>query len=82
MGKIQGVFTEVYDTAETMDDAIEALANQLCQSNPEAMQQLKQVFWEGTEHWDTLLAQRAEISGQLVLSDFTKQGYCPKFKKK
>jgi len=79
--KSKGLFTEVYDTAETMDDAIEALANQLCQSNPEAMQQLKQVFWEGTEHWDTLLAQRAEISGQLVLSDFTKQAIA-RFKKK
>ena len=79
--KSKGLFTEVYDTAETMDDAIEALANQLCQSNPEAMQQLKQVFWEGTEHWDTLLAQRAEISGQLVLSDFTKKAIA-RFKKK
>jgi methylglutaconyl-CoA hydratase len=71
----------VYDTAEAMDEAIDALANRLCQSNPEAMRQLKKIFWQGTEHWNQLLAERAEISGQLVLSDFTKQAIA-KFKAK
>lgn len=77
----KGLYTAVYDTADAMDEAIDALVNKLCQSNPEAMRQLKQVFWQGTEHWDKLLAERAEISGQLVLSDFTKQAIA-KFKKK
>lgn len=77
----KGLYTAVYDTADAMDEAIDALVNKLCQSNPEAMRKLKQVFWQGTEHWDKLLAERAEISGQLVLSDFTKQAIA-KFKKK
>ena len=77
----KGLYTAVYDTADAMDEAIDELVNKLCQSNPEAMRQLKQVFWQGTEHWDKLLAERAEISGQLVLSDFTKQAIA-KFKKK
>ena len=77
----KGLYTAVYDTADAMDEAIDALVNKLCQSNPEAMRQLKQVFWQGTEHWDKLLAERAEISGQLVLSDFTKQAIA-KFKAK
>jgi len=77
----KGLYTGVYDTAEAMDEAIDALANRLCQSNPEAMRQLKKIFWQGTEHWDELLAERAEISGQLVLSDFTKQAIA-KFKAK
>ena len=77
----KGLYTAVYDTADAMDEAIDALVNKLCQSNPEAMRQLKQVFWQGTEHWDKLLAERAEISGQLVLSDFTKKAIA-KFKKK
>ena len=55
-----------------MDEAINALANKLVDSNPEAMRLLKKVFWEGTEHWDELLAERAAMSGKLVLSDFTK----------
>lgn len=77
----KGLYTAVYDTADAMDEAIDALVNKLCQSNPEAMRQLKQVFWQGTEHWDKLLAERAEISGQLVLSDFTKKAIS-KFKAK
>jgi methylglutaconyl-CoA hydratase len=32
------------------------------------MRGLKKVFWEGTEHWDDLLAERAAISGELILS--------------
>jgi len=47
------------------------LANQLSKSNPEAMSMLKSIFWQGTEHWDTLLSERAGMSGKLVLSDFT-----------
>lgn len=54
-----------------MDTEIEKLANILANSNPDAMSMLKKVFWEGTEHWDTLLFERAMMSGALVLSDFT-----------
>jgi methylglutaconyl-CoA hydratase len=35
------------------------------------MADLKQVMWRGTGDWDTLLAERAAISGRLVLSAFT-----------
>ena len=79
--KMKGLYTEVFEDVPTMDEAVDALANKLCQSNPEAMKQLKKVFWEGTAHWDALLAERAEISGQLVLSEFTKQAIA-KFKAK
>ena len=37
------------------------------------MKEMKQVFWKGTEDWDELLAERAAISGRLVLSEFTKE---------
>jgi len=58
-----------------------ALAEKLSQSSSDAMAQLKKVMWEGTENWDTLLVERAEMSGRLVLSDFTKK-YIEKFKKR
>jgi methylglutaconyl-CoA hydratase len=66
-----GLYTETYDSAEEMDEAIEKLADTLSNSNPEAMALLKQIFWEGTDHWDELLAERAAMSGKLVLSEFT-----------
>ena len=37
------------------------------------MKKLKKTFWEGTDHWDDLLIERAEISGSLILSDFSKK---------
>lgn len=79
--KEKGLFAEVYDNIEDMDKAIIELASKLTKSNPEAMKMLKNVFWEGTEHWDTLLTERAAMSGQLVLSDFTKN-FIQGFKKK
>ncbi|GAB5418316.1 MAG: enoyl-CoA hydratase/isomerase family protein [Crocinitomicaceae bacterium] len=66
-----GLYTEIYDSVEEMDTAIDTLAGTLSNSNPEAMGLLKQIFWEGTEHWDELLAERAAMSGKLVLSEFT-----------
>lgn len=77
----KGLYTEIFDSVEGMDAEIEKLVDQLCKSNPEAMSMLKQVFWEGTENWDDLLAERAEMSGRLVLSDFTRNAISA-FKKK
>lgn len=70
--KEKGLYAEVFKTAAEMDTALGTLAQQLARSNPEAMAKLKKVIWDGTENWDTLLEERAQVSGQLVLSDFTK----------
>ena len=56
-----------------MDEAVENLANRLKEYNPEALSELKKILWKNTEHWDELLTERAEISGKLVLSEFTKE---------
>lgn len=71
--KKKGLFAEVHPTQEGMDESVSRLANQLAHSNPEAMAAMKKMFWQGTEHWDELLNQRAEISGKLVLSKFTRE---------
>lgn len=69
----KGLYASVYDTIEELDKAVQELAEKLCDYNPEAMKKMKEIFWQGTEHWDDLLAQRAAISGKLVLSEFTKE---------
>lgn len=66
-----GLYAEIFDSAEEMDEQINGLANKLAKSNPEAMRLLKQIFWKGSENWDELLKERAAMSGELVLSDFT-----------
>ena len=77
----KGIFSEVFNSNKEMDEAIDLLTSKLIKSNPEAMQKLKSVFWSNTSHWDQLLEERAEYSGKLVLSEFTKKAIAS-FKKK
>jgi methylglutaconyl-CoA hydratase len=77
--KEKGMYVNIYPTINELDKAVEELATKLSRSNPEAMMMLKKVFWEGTENWDTLLHERAEMSGELVLSKFTRD-FIEKFK--
>ncbi|MCX6183993.1 MAG: enoyl-CoA hydratase/isomerase family protein [Flavobacterium sp.] len=69
----KGLFAQVFESIEAMDEGVQAFAEHLCTYNPEAMLEMKKIFWRGTEDWDNLLAERAAISGRLVLSDFTKE---------
>lgn len=79
--KKKGLFAEVHPTIESMDESISRLSHTLSLSSPEAMREMKQMFWQGTENWDKMLAERAAISGRLVLSDFTREAI-QKFKNK
>ena len=69
----KGLYAQVFESIEAMDEAVQKFAEHLCTYNPEAMLEMKKVFWGGTDNWDELLAERAAISGRLVLSDFTKE---------
>lgn len=77
----KGLYAELHPNLSEMDEAVNRLAHTLVHSNPEAMSEMKKVFWRGTDHWDELLIERAAISGRLVLSDFTREAIA-KFKKK
>jgi methylglutaconyl-CoA hydratase len=70
--KQKGLFAEVHESVHNLDEAVYRLASTLAHSNPDAMAEMKKIFWQGTENWDTLLKERAAISGRLILSDFTK----------
>ena len=77
----KGLFAELHNTTEEMDESIRRLADTLSHSNPDTMAEMKKIFWKGTEHWDHLLIDRAKISGRLILSEFTKNAI-EKFKTK
>ena len=77
----KGLYSSVSESSEIMDEKINELIQKLAHSNPDAMRELKEIFWAGTEDWDELLARRAEISGRLVLSEFTRNAIHA-FKKK
>ena len=67
-----GLYSEIFSSTEDLDLALTAFTSKLSSYNPDALQEMKKVFWEDTTHWGTLLYDRAGTSGQLVLSDFTK----------
>lgn len=69
----KGLFTKVFDSTQELDEEVAKFAENLCEYNPEAVKHMKQMFWKGTEDWDSLLIERAKISGKLVLSEFTKE---------
>jgi methylglutaconyl-CoA hydratase len=69
----KGLYAELHPTVEGMDESVVRLANQLVHASPEAMKELKKIFWKDTDHWDELLSMRAAISGRLVTSSFTRE---------
>ena len=71
-GLQKGLYSEIFQDNESMDKAIDELAFKLSKSHQEATKKLKKVFWRGTEDWDELLSKRAKISGELILSEFSK----------
>ncbi|WP_297334427.1 enoyl-CoA hydratase/isomerase family protein [Flavobacterium sp.] len=75
--KEKGLYAKVFESVKDLDKEIDIITNKLAGYNPEALSAMKKVLWEGTENWDTLLAERAQISGKLVLSDATKKALEP-----
>ncbi len=67
-----GLYTRLVTEAAELDGEIELLAKRLADSSPGAMTKLKEVLWQDTPELEKLLAARAEISGSLVLSEFSR----------
>ena len=71
--KEKGLYARVFETQNELDKEVEILSEKLASYNPEALSEMKKALWKGTEHWEELLIERAETSGKLVLSEFTKK---------
>jgi methylglutaconyl-CoA hydratase len=69
----KGLYAKRFESIEKLDKAVAELAQILSGYNPEALAEMKKVLWEGTDHWESLLVERAAITGKLVLSDSTKK---------
>jgi methylglutaconyl-CoA hydratase len=79
--KEKGLYAKVFETIKELDEEVEIFASKLAAYNPSALAEMKKVLWENTQNWDDLLAERAAISGEFVLSEFTKNALA-KFSKK
>lgn len=70
--KERGLYAKVFETVDELKKETPFFTEKLASYNPEALSNMKKILWEGTSHWDSLLLERAAISGELVLSAFTK----------
>jgi methylglutaconyl-CoA hydratase len=71
--KEKGLYSEVFESNKELDKELDFLSNNLASYNPKALAEMKKVLWKDTDHWDELLKERAKISGELVLSEYTKK---------
>ncbi len=78
--KEKGLFSKVFDNLKVLDHELDLFAEKLSSYNPEGLEDWKKVLWKGTDDWDTLLIERAALSGKLALSEFTRNALA-KFKK-
>jgi len=67
-----GLYGRIFDVPAELEQVLEHRVRDLAGSNPEAVRLIKTTTWRGTDDWPELLEQRAEMSGQLVLSDYTR----------
>ncbi|WP_064966297.1 enoyl-CoA hydratase/isomerase family protein [Tenacibaculum ovolyticum] len=78
--KEKGLYARVFESINDLDKELPIFTEKLASYNTEALFEMKKVLWKDTEHWQELLAERAEISGKLVLSEATKNALA-RFKK-
>lgn len=69
----KGLFTKVFDSMSELDKELDFHSIKLASFEVEALRKVKQVLWQGTEHWDELMQERAAQSGQLALLPTTKE---------
>jgi len=68
-----GLYTRVMDTEAALESVLPAFVNRLAGMNPAALREIKRMLWQGTDHWETLLYERAAISGRLILTEAAQQ---------
>lgn len=71
--KDRGLYAKVFGTTEELDKELDFFCRKVASYNPQALYEMKKIWWEGTSDWDIILEERAGISGELVLSEFTKK---------
>jgi len=69
----KGLYAKVYDSLSELDRELDLHLEKLATYEKQALSQMKKILWEGTDHWDRLLGERAEISGKLALMPQTKK---------
>jgi methylglutaconyl-CoA hydratase len=67
----KGLYTAVHPTQSQLTKAVYQTAHRLGNYAPKAVQFLRKLHWEGTDHWEELLPKNAGITGKLALEEAT-----------
>ncbi|XCI75522.1 MAG: enoyl-CoA hydratase/isomerase family protein [Flavobacteriales bacterium] len=79
--KAVGLVAEVVTGRSELENQIQNFARRVSTYSPEAVREIKKVFWEDTGHWVELLRKRGAISARLALTSYAKTALI-RFKKK
>jgi methylglutaconyl-CoA hydratase len=79
--KDKGLYSMVFEKLSELDKELQYFSENIATISLPALSAMKKMLWEGTDHWDSLLHERAVQSGKLALSAQTKQAL-QKFRKK
>ena len=66
--KERGLYADVFENIELLDNAVKEFSKRLSSYSTNAMKALKKLIWQGTDDWETVLAERVATTSQLVLS--------------
>lgn len=67
------VYNKIFSTISEMDEEIEKFLNRLSTKNHKVLAKIKELSWEGTEHFGEILPEKINISANLVLEDSAKE---------
>ena len=66
-----GLYSEVHSSLEQLNERVDQLISEYVKFSPEAIFQMKSMFWNDYKDIDEEMKKGAEKSGSLVLSDYT-----------
>lgn len=71
-GERHGLYAGLAEDVASLDRNVSDMAAKIAAANPEAVVRIKRIAWAGTDNWPRLLEERSEMSGTLVLSEYTR----------
>lgn len=73
-----GLVTELLPDKPELGRRAREVANAFAGRSPDAVAELKRVFWAGTDGWTSLLRERASISGRLLMEARARGAFPPR----
>jgi methylglutaconyl-CoA hydratase len=65
----KGLFSEVVENQNELNNKLDEITNRISSYSPNAVKNLKQLYWKNTDLWDDLLPKNARITARLVLEE-------------